>query len=60
MIITDTQTYRLFALKGALKLEVLGLKHSRFSAYAIIKKEFGYKGSKKSVFAQFSEHLNNL
>jgi hypothetical protein len=39
----------------ALKLETLGLKHSRGSVYALIKKEFILKGSKASVLEQFGK-----
>ncbi len=60
-IICDTpekiNAFRLLALKGALKLETLGMKHSRGSVYAAIKKEFGLKGSKTSVYNQFVEML---
>jgi len=51
-------TYRLLTLRQALKLEILGLKMSRgASAYSIIKKELGLKGSKQSVFNQLSTML---
>ena len=58
--LTESQAYRLISLKYALKLEMLGLKHSRGSAYATIKKEFGYKGSKQLVFDQFAQYLKTL
>lgn len=52
----DTKLYRLMALRSALKLEVKGLQMSRgCSAYAIVKAEFGLKGSKAKVLAAFSE-----
>ena len=39
-----------------LKLEMAGLKISRgTSAYSIIKKEFGLKGNRESVYTQFCE-----
>jgi hypothetical protein len=43
---------RLCALKGALSLECKGLRHSRGSVYALVKREFGFKGNKESVLAQ--------
>ncbi len=49
--------YRLLALKGALKLEIKGLKHSQGSVYALVKKEFGFKGNKQRVLAQLEEHI---
>ncbi len=58
MVITDPteiQAFRLLALKGMLKLEVvLGFKGR---AYAQVKKEFGLKGSKSSVLIQFEAIL---
>lgn len=61
MIICDTpesiDAFRLLALKGALKLEVLGMTRSGSSAYSIVKKEFGFKGSKKVVLEKFEAHL---
>jgi hypothetical protein len=35
--------YRLLAIKGALKLESLGMKASGPSALSVVKKEFGIK-----------------
>ena len=51
--VTNPAAYRLLALKHALRLEVLGLRHSRGSAYATIKREFGLRGSKQAVSAAF-------
>ena len=51
-MILDTELYRLVALRSALRLEMLGMKNSRRSAYAIIKEEFGFKGNKQKVFDQ--------
>jgi len=44
---------RLIALRGALKLELLGMKRRGRSAYSIIKDEFGLKGNKQKVYDQF-------
>ena len=44
--------FRMKALKGALKLEILGLKRKGRSAYAIVKEEFGFKGNKEKVLKQ--------
>jgi hypothetical protein len=50
--------YRLLTLRSALKLEIVGLKASRGrSAYALIKREFGLKGSKQRVLEQFEEYI---
>ena len=45
--------YRLLALKGALSLECKGLKHSRGSVYALIKREFGLRGNKQRSVIRF-------
>jgi hypothetical protein len=44
---------RKLTLHKALYLEVLGLRRHGRSAYAIVKSEFGLKGSKPVVFAAF-------
>ena len=50
--------FRLLALRGALKLECLGLKRRGQSAASIIKQEFGLKGSKKVLLAQFEAYIS--
>ena len=47
--------FRLVSLKLALGLECKGMKHSRGSAYATIKREFNLKGNKQSVLDQFTK-----
>ena len=49
--------FRLLPLRGALRLEVMGMKRHGRSAYAIVKEEFDLKGSKQKVFDQFTEIL---
>ena len=51
-----TLAFRKLTLLNALELEInSGLKMTSKlpSAYSIIKKEFGYKGSKKEVYRRF-------
>ena len=58
MILTGNQipVFRMCTLLRMLKLEMAGLKISRgTSAYSIIKKEFGLKGNRESVYTQFCE-----
>jgi hypothetical protein len=43
---------QLIARKGALKLELRGLKRRGRSAYSICKSEYGLKGSRESVLRQ--------
>lgn len=63
MLVIDTpdgiHAYRLLALRAALGLEVKGLR-ARFSAYAIIKKEFGLKGTKAKVYELYEAKLREL
>ena len=49
---------RVLALKSALSLETKGMKMSRGrSAYAIVKEEFGFKGSKEKVYRQLQRYI---
>ncbi len=61
LIIADTpdkiNMFRLLSLKGALKLEMVGMKRRGRSAYAIIKDEFGFKGNREKVLNQLQEHI---
>ena len=49
------EMYRLLTMYQMLKLEIKGMKHSRGSVYALIKKEFGLKGTKQNVLEQFGK-----
>jgi hypothetical protein len=49
------EAYRILALKGALKLEIAGMKGRGRSAYSILKSEFGFKGSRQSVLDQLQK-----
>jgi len=55
--IENVKKARLIVLKHGLRLEVLGMKRRGKSCYSIIKKEFGFKGNKKSVLEQFTAWL---
>ena len=48
---------RLLALRGALRLEIQGLKRRGPSAFSIIKREFGLRGNRESVLTQFCEYI---
>lgn len=52
--------YRLCALRSALSLECIGMKHSQGSVYALVKREFGFKGSKQAVLAQLRAHVEDV
>ena len=57
LVVADTpdaiEMYRMIALCGALKLELLGMKSRGRSAYSIIKQEYGLRGNRQSVYNQF-------
>lgn len=53
----DVSFFHLLQLRSALGLEIKGLKNSRGSAYAYIKKTFGYKGSKQKVYDQLNARI---
>lgn len=53
---TDIDLFRASTLEKGLRLELMGMKMSRgVSCYQIIKKEYGFKGSKQKVYDQFKE-----
>ena len=49
--------FRLLTLRGALRLEVMGMKRHGRSVYSIVKEEFDLKGNKQKVFDQFTKIL---
>jgi hypothetical protein len=49
--------FRLLTLRSALKLECLGMKHSQGSVYALVKREFGFRGNKQRVLEQLVAHI---
>ena len=57
----DIALFQLMALESSLLLETKGLKFSRgLSVYALVKKRYGFKGSKIRVLEQFNTMLNAL
>lgn len=46
--------YHMRTQLAALKLEIAGIRHSRGSVYAHIKKAYGLRGTKQRVYDQFS------
>jgi len=50
--------FRLRTLRGALKLEILGMRRGGRSVYSIVKEEFGFKGSKQKVLEQLEAKIN--
>ena len=62
MFIADTpnkiEYFRMLSRKGALQLELVGMKRRGRSAYSIIKEEYNLKGSREKVLEQFCELIN--
>lgn len=48
---------RILALRSACKLELLGMTRRGRSATAIVRQEFGFKGSKQKVLDQLNEWI---
>lgn len=49
--------FRLTSILSALRLEVRGIKHSRGSVCAAVKRQYGFKGNKAKVAQQFEAYL---
>ena len=50
--------YRMHVLEKMLRLEILGIKMTRYhqpTAYSVIKKEYNLKGNKQKVYDTFKE-----
>jgi hypothetical protein len=55
------EAMRLLTLRSALQLEIRGLHRSRPpSAYVILKRDYGLKGSREKVLAQLDEIRKQL
>lgn len=54
MTATPPEVFQFLARYGALKLEILGLRHSRGSVYALCKRVYALRGTKASVLAQMN------
>ena len=53
------EAFRMRSLRGALKLEILGMKRKGRSVYSIVKEEFGFRGSKQKVLEQLEKRLTS-
>lgn len=51
---------QLLARRGALRLEILGLRHSGGSVYALCKRAYNLKGSKQRVLNQLNTMIENV
>ena len=55
--IEQINLFRMKALRGALKLEILGMKRKGRSAYSLIKEEFKFKGNREKVLGQIEAEI---
>lgn len=53
----EINAFRLLSLKGRLKMELLGMKFRGGSTFAMVKREFGFKGKKLFVYCQYLDML---
>ena len=67
MTIADTpqkiELYRMHVLHKMLKLEMLGIKMTKYhqpTAYSVIKKEFNLKGSRQKVYDAMTEVIRTI
>jgi len=63
-LIIDTpegmRIFRLLQLRAALRMEVRGIKMTRYSICKIIKDEFGLTGNKAKVLDQFDAYVKGV
>lgn len=52
--------YRMLVLASAIKLEALGMKHSRCSMTAMAKRELGVKGNRDKVLAAVEAKIEQM
>jgi hypothetical protein len=56
IIVLDTpeqiEAFRLLAIKGRLKMEMRGIRF-RISTFGVVRREFGFKGSRQKVYDQY-------
>ena len=57
---TEVERMQFCARKGALSLEMKGLKKRGQTAYSICNQEYGYSGSKQKVFDLMQQDFNNF
>lgn len=54
----DIALYRLITLRSALRLECAGMRAGKINAYAIVKRELGFKGSRARVLDQLDAYVD--
>ena len=53
----DIDFARLAALRGALRLELKGMKRRGRTAYSILKSDYGFKGNREKVLEQATQEI---
>ncbi len=56
----DIALFRLVVLRNGLELEIKGMHKKPPSCYTVVKREFGFVGSKQKVLDQLKEHIFKL
>ena len=54
------ELYRLLALRGALRLEIAGMRRRGRSVASILKQEFGFKGNRQSMLSQLQQKIEEF
>jgi hypothetical protein len=57
---TDIKRFHMLAQVHALRLEAIGLKHSRGSVLAHVKRTYGLKGNRQAVIIGLQGLINKL
>jgi hypothetical protein len=62
MMITGihVKLYRMLSMRGAIKLESMGMKHSRGSITALAKREFGWTGNRAKILALLDAEIEKF
>lgn len=55
----DVHVYRILTLRMGLRLELRGIRIRRPSIHTLVKREFGLRGNRQSVYDQFCR-MHNL
>lgn len=49
--------FALLSMKGRFYMELAGMKGRGPTMYSVVKKQFGFKGTRQAVYDQFVEHI---
>lgn len=57
IVLTQTRVFQYLQWKYAMRLEAIGLKNSRGSVTAHVKKAMGFKGNREKVMKQLDDFI---